>query len=170
MQVEVPPGVNMTWVRLARPSDSLDSSTLLTGLGWGTTSALQPSQAQLANLQAWRPPSVASRAGSVQLPDTLQEYQAPTVSLTLCNNPSAYNGAVDEDAMFCAGWVDGRSDTCRGDSGGPLLVAQDRARVETHLQYGIVSWGLGCAVRGFPGVATKVSHYTNWLHDNGVPT
>jgi secreted trypsin-like serine protease len=47
-------------------------------------------------------------------------------------------------------------DTCQGDSGGPM-VSQDAAG--RWVQVGIVSWGLGCARDGYPGVYTQVSHF-----------
>jgi trypsin len=43
-------------------------------------------------------------------------------------------------------------DSCHGDSGGPLLARSGSRFV----QVGIVSYGLGCAVPGFPGVYTEV--------------
>ncbi|WP_305785072.1 serine protease [Symbioplanes lichenis] len=46
-------------------------------------------------------------------------------------------------------------DTCQGDSGGPLVGRSGGAWV----QVGIVSWGLGCARRDFPGVYTQVATF-----------
>ena len=47
-------------------------------------------------------------------------------------------------------------DTCQGDSGGPMVR---RDRTGRWLQVGIVSWGLGCARDGYPGVYTQVSTF-----------
>ena len=55
--------------------------------------------------------------------------------------------------MLCAGG-DGHHDACVGDSGGPLLVPNGTAG---WTQIGVVSWGAGCAVRGVPGVYTRLS-------------
>lgn len=56
-------------------------------------------------------------------------------------------------------------DACRGDSGGPLNAAvyhlsSGRA---VAVQVGIVSWGIGCAVPGNPGVYTRVSRHLAWI-------
>jgi trypsin len=72
-----------------------------------------------------------------------------------------YSGAtiIDPAIMVCAGNPSPGHDSCPGDSGGPLL---DTATGE---QVGIVSFGIGCGNPNFPGVYTRVSAYTNWIHD-----
>ena len=58
------------------------------------------------------------------------------------------------DEQICAG---ARGvDTCQGDSGGPM-VGKDAAG--GWVQVGIVSWGLGCARDGYPGVYTQISTF-----------
>jgi len=47
-------------------------------------------------------------------------------------------------------------DTCQGDSGGPMI---GRDNAGEWVQVGIVSWGLGCARDGYPGVYTQISAF-----------
>jgi secreted trypsin-like serine protease len=60
--------------------------------------------------------------------------------------------------QFCAGSRD-RQDTCRGDSGGPMVWK----RPDGAVLVGLVSYGKGCGVEGAPGIYTDVQYYV----DNG---
>lgn len=53
-------------------------------------------------------------------------------------------------------------DSCQGDSGGPLLYVYNGT---TYL-VGIVSWGNGCALEGYPGVYADVNYYREWIATN----
>ena len=52
---------------------------------------------------------------------------------------------------ICAGYEDGGKDSCQGDSSGPLVL---NGRL-----FGVVSWGVGCADAGNPGVYAEVATY-----------
>ena len=90
--------------------------------------------------------------GVSNLPDNLMEALVPIVDFNQCN--VAYNGSLTSN-MLCAGYFVSTRDSCQGDSGGPLMV--DNTLV------GIVSWGNGCAMDGYPGIYTKVQNYANWI-------
>ncbi|KAH8748476.1 recombinant trypsin [Diaporthe sp. PMI_573] len=57
---------------------------------------------------------------------------------------------------ICAGFPEGGVDHCNGDSGGPAV---HRDANGNWIQVGIVSWALGCACPGKPGVYTKTSAF-----------
>ncbi|XP_061310252.1 trypsin I-P1-like [Pezoporus flaviventris] len=93
-----------------------------------------------------------TRSSGSAYPDTLQCLNAPVLSSSACSN--AYPGDIT-DNMICVGFLEGGKDSCQGDSGGPVVC-------NGQLQ-GIVSWGLGCAQKGYPGVYTKVCNYVSWI-------
>lgn len=88
----------------------------------------------------------------------LQEVFVNIVPNKVCN--VAY-GNID-DTKLCAG--EKGKDACSGDSGGPLFVS-DQQTVPVYTQYGIVSYGRGCAREEFPGVYTRISSYVNWINE-----
>jgi len=67
--------------------------------------------------------------------------------------------------QLCAGGKEG-VDSCKGDSGGPLMHRENR---RIYL-VGIVSIGrTQCGVRDWPGVYTKVGNYIDWIEDSMRP-
>jgi len=66
--------------------------------------------------------------------------------------------------MHCAGNMeDGGVGSCQGDSGGPLtLVDPNTSKVKL---IGVVSWGSGCAKKGYPGVYSEVTTVLEWIKD-----
>ncbi|KAI8426742.1 hypothetical protein MSG28_014439 [Choristoneura fumiferana] len=70
-----------------------------------------------------------------------------------------------KDSMLCAGTVnEDRADSCRGDSGGPLM-ALARDLHCTYIVRGVVSFGPGCG-SGLPGIYTDVRAYLPWIVEN----
>jgi secreted trypsin-like serine protease len=94
---------------------------------------------------------------NVTYPNELREVSVPIVSNTTCNQ--SYGGAVTVN-MLCAGLTAGGKDSCYGDSGGPLIVADGAGG---WLQAGIVNWGQGCALAGYYGVYARLSQFESWL-------
>jgi secreted trypsin-like serine protease len=103
----------------------------LTVAGWGTT----------------------SEGGSTS--DRMREVSVPVVSDAKAQTAYASTGQPSlryfPSIMVAAG-ARGK-DSCQGDSGGPLFNPG-----ATRTQVGIVSYGLGCARAGFPGVYTEVNN------------
>ena len=52
------------------------------------------------------------------------------------------------------------SDSCAGDSGGPLVVKENGRWTIV----GVVSYGVGCARRGYAGVYARVTSYLDWIN------
>lgn len=89
--------------------------------------------------------------------NTLLYTFVEVVGRTKCNTNAVFDGAVT-DSMFCAGL--GYSDSCQGDSGGPAVGYANGAPY----LLGLVSWGVGCVNRGFPGVYTNVTKFNGWIN------
>jgi len=117
------------------------AGTITTVSGWGTTSS----------------------GGSIS--NRLLKVDVPIVSIADCK--AAYgNLNVDANSMICAGnLANGGIDSCQGDSGGPLFTGTGTNAV----QHGIVSWGQGCALPGYPGVYTRVASFIDWIATNDKP-
>lgn len=64
------------------------------------------------------------------------------------------------DDVICASYKDTR-DACQSDSGGPLMQFASKKAIAI----GIVSYGIGCATRGIPGLYTRTSAYSDWIED-----
>merc|ERR1712154_331639 len=65
------------------------------------------------------------------------------------------------DTKVCAGT--GTTDTCNGDSGGPLLADNIGQRWSV---LGITSFGVECGRPDFPGVYTRVDRYLEFIREN----
>ncbi|XP_030388190.1 trypsin alpha-3 [Scaptodrosophila lebanonensis] len=99
-----------------------------------------------------------SEEGEAGVSPVLRYADVSYVPTTLCRR--AYRKVLPvTQRMLCAA-RDG-ADSCQGDSGGPLVGYQPG---ETRGKlYGIVSWGIGCAQRSYPGVYTSVMALRTWI-------
>ncbi|KAI9291965.1 trypsin-like serine protease [Neoconidiobolus thromboides FSU 785] len=86
----------------------------------------------------------------------LLEVKVPVFNADKCKK--AYPD-LDTVTQFCAGYPEGGKDSCQGDSGGPMFIEENKVPVLV----GIVSWGRGCALKGYPGVYTRTSAVTNFI-------
>jgi secreted trypsin-like serine protease len=93
--------------------------------------------------------------GSLRQQNRLRYASVPVIADAVCAADYHEAGVelISEDSI-CAGKPG--VDTCQGDSGGPMVRRDGQGR---WLQVGIVSWGLGCARKGFPGVYTQISTF-----------
>jgi len=110
-----------------------EPGTLFTVTGWGTTSA----------------------GGFVS--EKLRKVEVPHVSTEECNDDYSANGYTITDGMICAG--EKGKDSCQGDSGGPMTIQTENGPVLV----GVVSWGIGCAREGYPGVYARVANFVDWI-------
>ncbi|XP_052741502.1 trypsin alpha-3-like [Bicyclus anynana] len=85
---------------------------------------------------------------------TLLAAHVNIVSLDECTEALGQYVAPEYDAGMICALGDG-VDACEGDSGGPLMCA---GKIE-----GIASFGLGCGIRGLPGVYTGIGSNLHWL-------
>ncbi|XP_021061281.1 complement factor D isoform X1 [Mus pahari] len=102
----------------------------------------------LCDVAGW---GVVTHAG--RRPDVLQQLTVSIMDRMTCNLRTYHDGAVTIN-MMCA--ESNRRDTCRGDSGSPLVCGD--------VVEGVVTWGSRvCGNRRKPGVFTRVATYETWL-------
>jgi len=102
-----------------------------------------------------------SRGSSV--PSVLREVSVRVLHSETCAKMlKRYPWDPKDSTMLCAGGED--KDACQGDSGGPMVCKNDDVQGGECL-IGVVSWGVGCATEGIPGVYTNLRNYLNWIDE-----
>ncbi|CBY12091.1 unnamed protein product [Oikopleura dioica] len=93
----------------------------------------------------------------------LQEAGVPILDHQTCVNWYRESGVsfLEKQSYLCAGYLHGGTDSCRGDSGGPLICVENNRPVLR----GVTSWGIGCAEKKRPGVYARVSSYREWIDE-----
>jgi len=127
-------------VCLPSPGDRLPPGAPVNATGWG------------------------ARSERGDFPDTLHTVSVELLPYTPC--AESYKNLTGEEIgpdILCAGTPEGGRDSCGGDSGG-ALIHEDPA-TETWTAVGVVSVGFRCAVKGFPGLYSKVSSYRDWIEE-----
>ncbi|XP_050070106.1 serine protease easter-like [Anopheles maculipalpis] len=74
---------------------------------------------------------------------------------------------IDQTQVCAGGKVN--MDSCRGDSGGPLMYVGQRNGEGVLYLGGVVSFGKRCGLEGVPGVYTRVNQYIEWIVSNLEP-
>jgi secreted trypsin-like serine protease len=93
------------------------------------------------------------------LPSTiLRQVILPSMASTAASCANIINDPV---VQFCAGFLEGGKDTCKGDSGGPLMLFKD-GRWEL---VGITSYGEICGSPGSAGVYTRIFYYDSYIQE-----
>lgn len=120
--------------------EDVDSSLLgkiVTALGWG----------------------LADGTSSWYYPERLRQVNLPVVADSYCNNiyPSPF--APIAGSQLCAGYYIDK-DTCKGDSGGPVITRIDA----TWVHVGLTSFGAPCEdYYGWYGVYTRTSEFLDFI-------
>jgi trypsin len=128
----VPPQ-SASFLENIEPSNRPYGARTLTVAGWGLT-----------------------HEGGWAVSDFLMQVDVPFVDRATCE--VSYPGKLD-NTMLCAGFPDGKKDSCNGDSGGPLV----QVKGGNTLLVGVVSWGEGCARPKYYGVYSDVSSVYSWI-------
>jgi len=109
-----------------------------------------------------------ARDDKMTLPDELRVVALQVISNNECRNAEGSVGGYSDsyedyifDEMLCT--FTNNKDACQGDSGGPLVIRGNDPNGAGDVQVGIVSWGIGCATKVFPGVFSRVSSAYNWI-------
>ena len=136
---------------LTLSSHTLQPGTIAYAAGWG---AIIPDD-QLGPL-AFLIPKEQKR------PKVLQVVDVPLIENTECEVWHHRAGITVQlyPEMMCAGYRDGGKDSCKGDSGGPLMVRQRDGRF---VLVGLVSAGFSCGKPGQPGIYHRISATADWI-------
>ncbi|CAK7293916.1 Serine protease 44 [Vulpes lagopus] len=108
---------------------------------------------------------LSEKDSSQETTEELQEAELNIIRYERCNEilqtQLETSSDVVKKGMLCGYNAQGK-DACQGDSGGPLACEFN----ETWVQVGIVSWGIGCGRKNYPGIYTEVSLYRDWVIDH----
>ncbi|MCW8832395.1 MAG: serine protease, partial [Colwellia sp.] len=146
----------VTLVNLEQTSLLAMENSTVTVTGWGGRAGYEAGEGPTSNF-----------------PNVLHQVDLQLMTNEACKNTLAqsftalYEGTFTAndvgitEAMICATIAGGGKGSCQGDSGGPLMVNTN----EGWQQIGIVSWGIGCAADGFPGVYARSALFTDWINE-----
>mmetsp|Transcript_42315 Transcript_42315/g.62788 ORF Transcript_42315/g.62788 Transcript_42315/m.62788 type:complete len:1003 (-) Transcript_42315:64-3072(-) len=145
MLIKVSKTTNAQSVRLNSDGDVPQAGQETTVMGWGATVSGDSSSTS---------PELLEVTVGVVSNEQCRQAKNPAYPFT-----NYYNDIFPN--MMCA--IDEGEDSCQGDSGGPLIIRGGSASGD--VQIGVVSWGYGCAIPGFPGVYSRTSADFDWIRD-----
>lgn len=107
-------------------------------------------------------PLISILVPEVKRPSVLQVVNVPVITNEKCERWHNDQGIQVQiwPEMVCAGYREGGKDSCKGDSGGPLMVQQADGR---WVLIGIVSAGFSCGKPGQPGIYHRISGTSDWI-------
>lgn len=147
-------------LRLSRPAELHPLHVLPICLATNLEEDLQiRSRADFISKLAWVAGWGTIDPRRLKIPDVLQDVLLP-ISDEYCGSQlSVY---PDPDMVLCAGGE--RKDSCHGDSGGPLILRNNKHK---KFVVGIVSQGpVICGAERTQGIYTSVSYYMPWILKN----
>ncbi|KAF9411336.1 hypothetical protein HW555_009836 [Spodoptera exigua] len=121
--------------------------------GWGKT---ETQDGGSDSQPIYSGPNLAGTESDVKL-----KVRVPIVNVNRCASVYQRVSRTIDTTQICAGGVAGQ-DSCRGDSGGPLMGQAPSAN--NWMVIGVVSYGPApCGTQGWPGVYTRVGAYIDWI-------
>ncbi|XP_050555471.1 trypsin 3A1-like [Spodoptera frugiperda] len=94
--------------------------------------------------------------------DIVRRVRVPVMAHEICKSLPLMNYKTITPRMFCGGYLNGSKDSCQGDSGGPAILHGKLV--------GLVSFGVGCAMKDQPGVYSNIPLVRNWIRQvTGLP-
>ena len=134
-----------------------DSDIALLRLAWPATGGYAAS-VLLADSTTLETPGTTARVigwgatdrGGSAYPTDLYQVDLPLADFDFAN--TSYSGQLTSNMIAAGG--DGSTDSCYGDSGGPLAVFDNA--LHRWLVTGVVSFGNGCGVANSPGIYSRV--------------
>jgi secreted trypsin-like serine protease len=166
----IPNATAISFADAAQEQALMPAGATVTVTGWGAIWDFQAFQNAVDVMAGRRTVSERKLLSSEELeaPRKLHEVDIEVIDPKECK--AVYESLqvpdfVIGDREICATGPTGGKDSCFGDSGGPLIVA-DKNSAKGYTQVGIVSWGPQCGNPLFPGVYTRVSSFSDWIAKN----
>jgi secreted trypsin-like serine protease len=150
-------------VDLADPA--LDKKLLTRGArvtvtGWGAI--WDPDDKEVMDLLANLTPQ-SELGEKVNFPLKLHEVDIQVMDPDECRAMYEPSHLKIADSEICAMKPRSASNSCYGDSGGPLIALANDPK--HYVQVGVVSWGDRCARLGNPNVFARVSSFADWIKE-----
>lgn len=143
--LELVESVDNEAITLASPEatdqSAIDNATA-TVMGWGGRVGYEPGDGETSDF-----------------PDILHQVDLQLMTNEECRSVLG-DGYRITSGMICAAVDSGGKGSCQGDSGGPLIINTN----EGWQQVGVVSWGIGCAAAGYPGVYARTAKFIDWVN------